>query len=127
MFKFPTNCQLRINGWVPREELLAKADAAVIGLYGKMRPDAAAPQLAVMQEDAAAAILLKLNARTGSAILAEMEASRAASLSRRMSDLGRRLEEASKDTKDAPIKDARGTGPGGAPQTPANVRKDDRS
>ena len=80
--------------WLKRREaFLAKADEGVVALYAKMRPDAAAPQLATMPEDAAAAILTKLNARAASAILAEMEAARAAGLARRMSDLGRRKDE----------------------------------
>ncbi len=86
--------------WMKRREaFLAKADEGVVALYAKMRPDAAAPQLATMQEEAAAAILVKLNARTASAILAEMEAARAAGLARRMSDLGRRKDETKKDER----------------------------
>lgn len=86
--------------WLKRRNaFLAKADEAVVALYAKMRPDAAAPQLATMPEDAAAAILTKLNARAASAILAEMEAARAANLARKMSDLGRKKDESKKDDK----------------------------
>ena len=82
--------------WLKRRNaFLAKADEAVVALYAKMRPDAAAPQLATMPEDAAAAILTKLNARAASAILAEMEAARAANLARKMSDLGRKKDDKS--------------------------------
>ncbi|GJD87512.1 hypothetical protein BHAOGJBA_1016 [Methylobacterium hispanicum] len=82
-----------------RNEFLAKADAGVVALYAKMRPDAAAPQLATMPEDAAAAILTKLNARAASAILAEMESARAAGLARKMSDLGRKAAERTSEPK----------------------------
>ncbi len=86
--------------WLKRRNaFLAKADEAVVALYAKMRPDAAAPQLATMPEDAAAAILTKLNARAASAILAEMEAARAAGLARKMSDLGRKRDESKKDER----------------------------
>lgn len=86
--------------WLKRRNaFLAKADEAVVALYAKMRPDAAAPQLATMPEDAAAAILTKLNARAASAILAEMEAARAAGLARKMSDLGRKKDESKKDER----------------------------
>ncbi|AWN37620.1 MotE family protein [Methylobacterium radiodurans] len=86
--------------WLARRNaFLAKADEGVVALYAKMRPDAAAPQLATMPEDAAAAILSKLNARAASAILAEMEAARAAGLARKMSDLGRKAAEGKKDER----------------------------
>ncbi|MDR7040046.1 flagellar motility protein MotE (MotC chaperone) [Methylobacterium sp. BE186] len=75
-----------------RNDFLAQADAGIVAVYAKMKPDAAAPQLANMPEDAAAAILTKLNARAASAILAEMEASRAAGLARRMTETGRKAE-----------------------------------
>lgn len=86
--------------WLKRREaFLAKADESVVALYAKMRPDAAAPQLATMPEDAAAAILTKLNARAASAILAEMESARAAGLARKMSDLGRKAAERTSEPK----------------------------
>ncbi|BAU89249.1 MgtE intracellular region [Methylorubrum populi] len=73
-----------------RNEFLAKADESVVAVYAKMRPDAAALQLANMPDEAAAALLTKLNARTASAILSEMEAARAANLARAMSESGRK-------------------------------------
>ncbi|WP_407521751.1 MotE family protein [Methylobacterium oryzisoli] len=77
--------------WLARRNaFLAKADESVVAIYTKMRPDAAALQLANMPEESAAALLTKLNARTASAILSEMEASRAAQLARMMTDAGRR-------------------------------------
>ncbi|MGY2047709.1 MotE family protein [Methylobacterium sp. JK268] len=73
-----------------RDAFLAKADETVVGIYMKMRPDAAALQLANMPAEAAAAILTKLNARAASTILAEMEASRAAQLARLMTDASKK-------------------------------------
>jgi flagellar motility protein MotE (MotC chaperone) len=73
--------------WLARRNaFLAKADETVVAIYAKMRPDAAALQLANMPDEAAAALLTKLNARTASAILSEMEAARAAQLARLMTD-----------------------------------------
>jgi flagellar motility protein MotE (MotC chaperone) len=67
--------------WVnKRQELLDRADGSVVAIYSQMRPDAAAQQIAVMDEEAAAAILSSLSPRTASAILNEMEAATAAHL-----------------------------------------------
>jgi flagellar motility protein MotE (MotC chaperone) len=67
--------------WVnKREEMLKRADEDVIAIYAKMRPEAAAAQLNLMDDASAAAILSKLNARAASTILNEMEAARAAKL-----------------------------------------------
>ncbi|MBB2963896.1 MotE family protein [Methylobacterium sp. R2-1] len=79
------------EAWLKRRnEFLAKADESVVAVYAKMRPDAAALQLANMPDEAAAALLTKLNARTASAILTEMEAARAAGLARAMTESGRK-------------------------------------
>ncbi len=63
-----------------RDEFISKAEANLVKLYSKIKPDAAALQLAAMDEEAAAALLLKLSAKTSSAILNEMEAKKAARL-----------------------------------------------
>ena len=74
--------------WVKRrQEMLDKADAAVVAIYSQMRPDAAASQIAVMDPEAAAAILAKLSPRTASAILNEMDAPTAAALTDVMAGL----------------------------------------
>jgi len=49
-----------------------------------MRPDAAAAQLAVMDDVMAASVLTKLNSRNASAILAEMDPGRAARIANAM-------------------------------------------
>jgi flagellar motility protein MotE (MotC chaperone) len=68
-----------------REEALKKAEDGVVAIYSKMRPDAAALQLAAMDDRTAAAVLVKLNPRAASAILNEMSAERAARLTNAMS------------------------------------------
>ena len=74
--------------WVKRrEDFMAKADEAVVAIYSQMRPDAAALQIAAMDEEAAAAILAKLTPRTASAILNEMDATIAAHLTNVMAGL----------------------------------------
>jgi flagellar motility protein MotE (MotC chaperone) len=67
--------------WIARRDAFSrKADAAVVGIYAKMKPDAAAQQLAILDEELAAALLIKLKPRVASAVMNEMEARRAARL-----------------------------------------------
>lgn len=77
------------------EELVKQRDAfrklaeeTVVNIYAKMRPEAAAAQLAVISPETAAAVLIKLKARVAGAILAEMDAPRAASLTALISSGG---------------------------------------
>lgn len=79
-----------------RNEFLAKADETVVAIYTRMRPDAAALQLANMQDEAAAAILAKLNPRNASAVLNEMEPARAAQLTGVLTDAAKRSQESEK-------------------------------
>ena len=65
-----------------REAFLELARASLVEIYTRMRPDAAALQLAALDDMTAAAILVKLKAKTASVILAEIEAERAAQLAR---------------------------------------------
>ena len=75
-----------LEDWVGRREtFIAQASAHLVGIYGKMKPDAAAGQLAVVDEATAAALLMQLDARTASAVFGEMEPKRAARLVRIMS------------------------------------------
>lgn len=69
-----------------REELLKKADEKVLEIYARMRPDAAAIQLANVNEQLAAAILIKLSPRISSSVMNEMEPGRAAQLTNLMTD-----------------------------------------
>ncbi len=64
-----------------RDEFAAKAQESLVGIYAQMKPDAAASQLAAMEEEVAAAILTKLGVRKSSAIMNEMPSVKAARLS----------------------------------------------
>ncbi len=75
-----------------RNEVLEKADATVVSIYARMRPDAAALQLANMQDEIAAAVIAKLNPRTASAVLNEMEPARAAQLANVITDAPKRAQ-----------------------------------
>jgi len=67
--------------WVnKRDALMKSASDDVVAIYAKMPADAAAPQIAAMEEPVAMAILVKLTPKTASAILGEMEAGKAAAL-----------------------------------------------
>lgn len=57
-----------------------QAEARMTEIFSRMRPDAAALQLATMDQGVAVAVLGKLTPRAASAVLNEMEASRAAQL-----------------------------------------------
>ncbi|QQO16323.1 MotE family protein [Bradyrhizobium diazoefficiens] len=63
-----------------RDDFLKKAEAQVVEIYSKMKPDAAATQIAGMADETAAAVLAKLSPRSSSAIFNEMDAARAAHL-----------------------------------------------
>ena len=58
-------------------------------IYARMRPDAAAVQLAAMDEETASAVLTKLEPRTASLILNEMEPTQAARLTATISGAGK--------------------------------------
>jgi flagellar motility protein MotE (MotC chaperone) len=65
-----------------RQEFLRKAEDGVIDIYARMRPEAAAAQLASMDNETASAVIAKLNPRQSSAILNEKEPGRAAQLTK---------------------------------------------
>lgn len=70
-----------LKSWVKRrEEFTAHATDALVEIYTKMKPEAAASQLTAMDELTAAAITAKLAPKTSSLVLAEMEAGKAARL-----------------------------------------------
>jgi flagellar motility protein MotE (MotC chaperone) len=77
---------------IKRNAFLAKADEKVVSIYARMRPDAAAIQLANMEDEIAAAILAKLHPRASSAVLNEMEPARAAQLTNVITDAPRRTQ-----------------------------------
>jgi flagellar motility protein MotE (MotC chaperone) len=77
-----------------RDEFLKKAEAGVVEIYSRMRPEAAALQIAGMADDTAAAVLVKLSPRNSSAIAKCLNSSPCASRrpSRRNASRGRRKE-----------------------------------
>lgn len=70
-----------LKKWVKkREDFTAHATNDLVEIYSKMKPDAAANQLAAMDELTAAAITSKLSPKASSLMLAEMDAGKAARL-----------------------------------------------
>jgi len=63
-----------------RDEFLKKAEASMVEIYSRMRPEAAAAHIAGMSDETAAAVLAKLSPRNSSAIFNEMDSARAAHL-----------------------------------------------
>lgn len=80
-----------------REDFLRKAEENVIAIYSRMRPDAAAAQLAAMDNETAGAVIARLNPRQASAILNEMEPGRAALLARGVAGMARSPEPAARE------------------------------
>lgn len=62
------------------EDARRRAEASLVAIYAKMRPDAAAAQIAALDDGTAAAVLRALSARQSSAILNEIPAERAVKL-----------------------------------------------
>ena len=65
-----------------RNDFLNSAEAGLVEIYKKMKPDAAAAQLAALDPEIASAIVMKLAPRQSSTILGEMPADKAAVLTR---------------------------------------------
>lgn len=63
-----------------RNDFLKSAEAGLVEIYRKMKPDAAASQLAELDPEIASAIVMKLPPRQSSTILGEMPADKAAAL-----------------------------------------------
>ncbi len=78
----------RFEEWVERRnKILSAVEDHVVSIYSRMRPDAAASQLATLDEDIAVGVLSKLKPRAASAILNEMDPARGAQLAQSISDL----------------------------------------
>ena len=78
-----------VQEWLEkREAFMRMAEDNLVGIYAKMRPDAAASQIELLQPTIAAALLLKLNPRIAGQVLNEMPAKHAALLSRIMIEAG---------------------------------------
>jgi flagellar motility protein MotE (MotC chaperone) len=72
-----------------RDDYARKAQEQLVGIFARMRPDAAALQLAAADEETSAAVLSKLDTRISSNILAEMEPNQAARLTAIMVGAGK--------------------------------------
>jgi flagellar motility protein MotE (MotC chaperone) len=72
-----------------RDDYSKKAQEQLVGIFARMRPDAAAAQLAVADEETSAAVLSKLDTRVSSTILAEMDPNQAARLTAIMVGAGK--------------------------------------
>lgn len=68
-----------------RNEFLKQAELNLVDIYKKMKPDAAAPQLAELPAEMAASIVMKLPPAQSSLILAEMDPKKAAMVAAIMS------------------------------------------
>ena len=70
-----------LESWMTkRQAFLNRAKSSLVEIYTRMRPDAAASQLSVLDNLTAAAILMKLEPRAASLILGEIEPKKAAQL-----------------------------------------------
>ncbi|MFC3072495.1 MotE family protein [Shinella pollutisoli] len=75
--------------WLERRNAFLKsAEAGLVEIYRKMKPDAAAGQLAEIDPEIASAIVMKLPPRQSSVILGEMPADKAALLTRIIAKAG---------------------------------------
>jgi flagellar motility protein MotE (MotC chaperone) len=67
--------------WMERRDAFSrKAHEKLVGFYSRMRPDAAAVQLATLDENVAAAVVTKLETKVASQIMGEMDPERAAKI-----------------------------------------------
>lgn len=89
--------QAEFEDWLRRrEEFAARARKTLVAVYANMRPDAAAQQLAILEDEEAASVLAELVPRSASAILNEMDPERAAELALAMAGPRQSDREASK-------------------------------
>ncbi len=72
-----------------RDEFARKAHEKLVGFYTRMRADAAALQLATLDEEMAAAVVMKLETKVASQILGEMDPERAAKIASIISGAGK--------------------------------------
>ncbi len=98
-----------------RDEFSRKAHEKLVSFYARMRPDAAALQLATVNEETAAAVMMKLETKVASQILGEMDPERAAKIATIISGSSR----VSADRRSAPARSAEGA-PAGEAATPAS-------
>lgn len=76
--------------WLERRDAFSrKAHEKLVGFYTRMRPDAAALQLATLDEEMAAAVVMKLQTKVASQIMGEMDPERAAKIASIISGAGK--------------------------------------
>lgn len=77
--------KVQLVEWLRKhDEAMKMATDDVVAIYAHMKPDAAASQLAVMDDAMASAVIAKLPPRTAGTILNEMEPARATQLTHDM-------------------------------------------
>jgi len=69
------------------EAFFRRTDETLISVYTRMKPDAAAAQIAKLDEDVAASLIVQLKPKNSSAIMGEMEPTHAALLSKKIAAL----------------------------------------
>ena len=73
--------QAELRGWIDkRDAMIKQANEKLVGIYAKMRPEAAAAQISTLDDDMAATVLSQLPQRPASAIFNELSADRASKL-----------------------------------------------
>jgi len=72
-----------------RDDFARKAHEKLVGFYTRMRADAAAAQLATVDEEMAAAVMMTLDNKVAGAIMGEMDPERAAKIAEIISGSGR--------------------------------------
>jgi len=94
-----------LQKWLARrEEFSKKANETLLNIYTRMKPDAAAQQMAGLDEETAAALLIKLEPRKASLILNEMDPNQAIRLAATISGAGKFTPAASKNPTEAKAK-----------------------
>ena len=75
------NKRAELEAWQKKSQAFAElADESLVEIYSKMRPDAAAGRLEMIQPVLAAALILKMPRRKASVVLNEMAAAKAAKI-----------------------------------------------
>ncbi|MGE0024311.1 MAG: MotE family protein [Hyphomicrobium sp.] len=98
-----------------RDDFSRKAHDKLVSFYARMRPDAAALQLATVDEEMAAAVMMKLETKVASQILGEMDPERAAKIATIISGSSK----VPAARKHAPARSAESADPNAAPPAQA--------
>ena len=102
-----------------RDEFARKAHEKLVGFYARMRPDAAAIQIATLDEEMAAAVMMKLETKAASQIMGEMDPERAAKIATIISGAAKVPQEKKRASpqpaSDTPPEAAKSTSPNPAP------------